>query len=102
MDELIYTHALWRVKEGKADEFVAAWNRLPEVFARLAEPPIGGTLIQSLEDPRVFYSFGPWRSPEDVSRMRADAECQDAFRRIIELCEEASPGAYRLVADIKL
>jgi hypothetical protein len=100
--ELIYTHALWRVKEGKADEFVAAWNRLPEVFAKLAEPPVGGTLIKSLDDPHVFYSFGPWRGLAAVSAMRADSDCQEAFRRLVELCDEAQPGAYRLIADIKL
>jgi hypothetical protein len=102
MKGVFYTHATWRVKRGREAEFVEAWNRLPEVFARLSARPAGGTLIQSLDDASLFYSFGPWESLADIEAMRNNPECQDAFRRIVELCEEARPGAFRVVADIRL
>lgn len=102
MEEAFYTHAMWRVKQGKETEFVEAWNKLPEIFARLSAPPIGGTLIQSLVDSGLYYSFGAWKNLADIEAMRNDAGCQEAFRRIIELCDEAQPGAYRVIADIRL
>jgi hypothetical protein len=67
-----YTLALWRVKEGREVEFVEAWKGLSDYFLDLPNPPGTGTLIRSAEDPRLFYSFGPWRSLEDIQRMRSD------------------------------
>jgi hypothetical protein len=40
--------------------FVAAWQELAAFFLALPVPPRWGTLLRSLEDPRLFYSFGPW------------------------------------------
>lgn len=31
--------------------------------------------------------------------MRADPEAQAGFSRLLELCEEAAPGSYRVVAE---
>ncbi|HEX8903352.1 MAG TPA: antibiotic biosynthesis monooxygenase [Longimicrobiaceae bacterium] len=72
MEEQVYTHALWRVKPGQEEEFVAAWRALSDAFVALPARPLWGTLIRSLADPSVFYSFGPWRSAGDVQAMRAD------------------------------
>ena len=98
-----YTHALWKVKPGKVEEFMQAWQGLGEAFANLpGKPSTYGTLIQSLSDPTEFYSFGPWDSLEDMQAMRADPSAQAAIRRIAELCNQATPGAYRVVAEIRL
>ena len=99
MDEVYYTHALWKVKTGKTEEFIAAWKSLGEIFLETGGTP-HGTLIQSLSDPTEFYSFGPWDSLEAMQAMRADARPQEAIRKVRELCDEATPGAYRLVAEL--
>jgi hypothetical protein len=39
-------------------------------------------------------------SSEDVAAMRADPIAQAAMKRVIALCESASPGLYRLVAHV--
>ena len=59
-EETAYTLALWRVKEGSEAEFVEAWKDLSDYFLNLPNPPGTGTLVGSVEDPRLFYSFGPW------------------------------------------
>lgn len=59
MSEEYYTLAPWRVRKGKQDEFVDAWRSLGDSFLSLPNPPGKGTLIQSLDDPQQFYSFGP-------------------------------------------
>src|SRR5437870_13550836 len=94
-----YTHALWRVKPGNEDAFIAAWKAIGDAFSAL--PGVGhGTLIQSLTDPALFYSFGPWNSLEDIQAMRSDPAAQEAMRKARELCEEAAPGSYRLIAHV--
>lgn len=93
-----YTHALWHVKEGRTDEFIAAWKKFGETLSRLpGRPALEGTLIQNLNDPLVFYSFGPWESLEFISLMRNDASVKEALSAIVENCQEARPGNYKTV-----
>ncbi len=98
----VYTHAVWVVRPGRADAFVAAWDRLAALFAGLPAPPRWGTLLQSTSDPMRFYSFGPWRDPSDVEAMRADPAVQAAFQALRELCTEMTPGACTLVRHVEV
>ena len=95
-----YTHAMWRVKPGNEEAFVQAWKALAAALTSLPHPGTQGTLIQSLTDPTLFYSFGPWDTLEDIAAMRSDPAAQEAIKRVRELCEEATPGAYRVVMEI--
>ena len=72
MAEQPYTLARWLVAPGNEDAFVAAWHDLAAFFLSLKQPPRWGTLLRSMEDPRLFYSFGPWPSTETIAAMRAD------------------------------
>jgi quinol monooxygenase YgiN len=101
MPETIYTLGVWRVKPEAESEFIAAWKALGEIFSQLPAPPIGkGTLIQSLTEPSLFYSFGPWSSAQAVQAMRQNPQAQTVIDRLRELCTEATPGSFRLVAEI--
>lgn len=98
MDEgTAYTLALWRVKEGREEEFVEAWKGLSEYFLGLPSPPGTGTLVRSVDDPGLFYSFGPWGSLEDIGRMRSDPRTPRMIGKLASLCEEAKPGTFRVV-----
>ena len=100
MEDQVYTLGVWHVKERHEAEFIAAWKDLGRIFASLPQPPSDkGLLIQSTTDPTLFYSFGPWRRSEDVAAMRADPSVQAGIKRIRELCIEATPGMFRLVAE---
>jgi len=100
MPEGIYTLGVWRVGPGQEATFVQAWKALGDVFARWPRPPAGqGTLIQSIADTGLFYSFGPWHSLEDISAMRANLDAQKGIGRLRELCTEATPGAFKVVAE---
>ncbi len=70
MSDEVYTLGAWRVKDGKQGEFVEAWKGLGRFFRGLPHPPGEGTLLQSLDTPQQFYSFGPWQSFDDVQEMR--------------------------------
>lgn len=100
MNNQVYTHARWYVKEDRQDEFIAAWQSLGSIFGALPHPPVGkGVLVQSTSDPKLFYSFGPWQSVEHVENMRNDPDAQAGIHRLVELCTEASPGTFRVVAE---
>jgi heme-degrading monooxygenase HmoA len=98
-----YTLAFWRVKPGRERDFIEAWAGLGAAFATLPSPPVfKGTLVQNVSDPSLFYSFGPWKSLEDIQTMRATPAAQAAIQRVVALCDEANPGAYRVVKEIEL
>lgn len=94
-----YTLGVWRVEEGKESEFIAAWKAVGEAFYELPHPPGPGTLLRSESDPSLFYSFGPWDRLEDIEAMRDDPRARAAIARLVELCTEASPGTFRVVAE---
>lgn len=98
MSEQVYTLGAWRVKEGNESEFVAAWKAVGRYFRSLPHPPGEGTLLQSLDEPQQFYSFGPWSSLDDIEEMRNRPETPDQLGKLMELCEKGRPGAFRVVA----
>ena len=98
MSDEIYTLGAWRVKDGNQSEFVEAWKALGRYFRGLPQPPGEGTLLQSLDDPQQFYSFGPWRSLEDIQDMRSRPDTAREIAKLMELCEEGLPGAFLVVA----
>ncbi len=101
MDSRVYTLGMWRVKPGKEEEFIEAWKGLSEVFSKLPQPPGGkGTLVQSLNDPLLFYSFGEWSSMDAIQAMRKDMNAQAGIKQVGELCTEATPGSFRVVAEV--
>lgn len=100
MQDAVYTLGVWRVKPGQEEEFVAAWKALGQIFSELPNPPGTGTLIQSVSDPQLFYSFGPWKRVEDIEEMRSNPRAQTGIQRLISLCAEATPGTFRVVAEV--
>jgi heme-degrading monooxygenase HmoA len=96
--EEYYTLGVWRAKEGREDELVETWKAIGDAFASLPDPPGTGTLLQSLDDPTLFYSFGPWPSLEAIQAMRSFEPAREAIARMQEVCEEARPGNFRVVA----
>lgn len=98
MSDEVYTLGVWRVKHGREDEFVAAWQALGRYFNGLPHPPGKGTLLQSLDEPQQFYSFGPWLSIDDIQEMRNHPETPTEISRLMDLCEDGRPGAFRVAA----
>lgn len=95
-----YTLASWYIHEGQEAKFLRVWNdELASAFLN-CDPSANGTLIQSLDDPRLFYSFGPWESLEKMHAARADPNVGDAISKLISLCVEAKPGLFRVVLRI--
>lgn len=96
----VYTLGRWLVKPGQEEAFVQAWKELGACFLGLPHPPGVGTLVRSIDNPQLFYSFGPWDSLQDIQAMRADARTPAMLRRLADLCAEAAPGTFKLVASM--
>ena len=99
MSEQPYTLARWHVKPGHEEAFVAAWHELAAVFLLLKTPPRWGTLLRSVEDPRLFFSSGPWPSMETIAAMRAHPSTAGAIGKLTALCEETELGTYLVAAS---
>ena len=100
MAERYFTHATWQVKPGSEQQFERIWREdLARAFQAVS-PEATGTLIQSLDDPLRYVSFGPWQSLADMQRARSDPSAQQALAKLRGLCETATPGAFRVVLTI--
>lgn len=95
----VYTLGVWRVKDGSQSEFIDAWKGLGDHFRSLPHPPGQGTLLQNLDEPQQFYSFGPWGTLDDIEEMRNHPDTPAEIGKLMDLCEEGRPGAFRVVAS---
>jgi heme-degrading monooxygenase HmoA len=94
-----YTSGLWEVKEGKEEDFVAAWTD----FVNWAkEQPGSGTfrLVRDTEDPRRFLSFAPWASFEDQATWKQTDEFRARMKRVQEHVDRFEPSTYELVVQV--
>jgi hypothetical protein len=89
-----YTMSSWRVTSGQEVAFREAWTDLDRAFFALRRRPLSGTLLQHRTDPTLFISLGCWTSSDDIEAMRRDPSAQDAFLRLIELCDDAEMSSF--------
>ena len=100
MSEEIYTLGVWHVTPGAEEAFIATWKELGALFMSLSQPPGPGTLVQSIDQPQLMYSFGSWPSLEAVQAMRSNPRVPEMIARLSTLCEKAKPGTFRVVATV--
>jgi hypothetical protein len=101
MTDKYYTLSVWKVRPGVEEEFKAAWRDLAKIFTELADPPLTEILLQSIGDPLLFYSFGPWESHDAVIAMRRDPAAMNEIKRVTELCSEVMPGTFKMIDEIE-
>lgn len=95
-----YSLGRWLVTPGREDDFVARWKDLAKFFYSLEHPPPAGTgvLIRSLQEPSLYYSFGPWDDPQHVVEMRMRPEAGAIIGDLVGMCTDASAGSFEVVA----
>ena len=93
----IYTHGMWHVKEGREEEFVAAWQAFAQMGMDIAGAQ-GVRLIQDLDRKNIFFSFGGWDTVEKVQAFREDQAFQAAVDKMSEMLDrfEIFTGAARV------
>ncbi|MFZ0453130.1 MAG: hypothetical protein WAM24_05215 [Ignavibacteriaceae bacterium] len=100
MKDNFYTFALWKIKDNNEEEFLHIWERdFAPAFIKL-NPYSTITLIQSLENHSIYYSFGPWINAEQMQSSRADKKYRVAISKLVSLCAEAKPGSFKNIFSI--
>ena len=84
-----YTHGKWKVKEGREDDFIAAWKG----FGRFAADSgaTGIRLLQDLQTPAHFYSFGSWSEAGQITAFRGSPEFQRYVDGMQDMTESFEP-----------
>jgi len=96
--ERIFAAGVWSVRPGNEQAFIAAWKEFSAWTALHQRGSGYGNLLQDLENPSRFISFGPWDDLESVRAWRQQPEFRKALTRFMDLCDEVTPGTFRLVA----
>ena len=100
MKDEFYTLTYWHVKENSEEEFINIWKKdFAPVFMKL-NPYSKVTLVQSLENPNIYYSFGPWINVEQMQASRADKNYRSAIIKLVSLCSEARPGSFKNILSV--
>ena len=95
MKDDFYTLTSWKVKDNNQEEFLHIWETdFAPAYIKL-NPYSKITLINSLENPYVYYSFGPWINLGQMQTARASYEYRSAFSKLVSLCDEAKPGSFK-------
>lgn len=95
----LYTHGRWVVKEGQEAAFQAAWQEFAEWTNANISGAVNGEarLLQDLDDPRIFFSFGPWESLEAIQAWRASDGFQERIGRMRDLLASFEAHTMRTV-----
>jgi len=94
----VYTAGLWTVRPGNEALFIAAWQEFATWTTQHGPGNPNARLLQDLNEPRRFLSFGLWDSNESVDAWRQLPEFQAFFAKAKELCEAIEPYTLRQVA----
>ena len=96
----LYTHAVWVVRSGCEDEFVARWREMAEWTAE--NVPGAGTarLLQDEDHHGRFISLGPWESREAVSSWNSLLGFQERIGRMRDLLETFTRSTMTLRAEV--
>ncbi len=98
-DSRPYTAGVWRVKPGRADEFVAAWTEFADWTAANVAGAGWVKLLRDRDDPDRFVTIGPWDSPEAIAAWRAEDGWKERVARIRDLLDGFEPSTLEVVVE---
>lgn len=77
-----YTQGTWKVKPGRAADFVSAWTEFADWTMREVPGASWAKLLRATTDENRFVSFGPWQSLEAIDAWRVPDESRTAAARL--------------------
>ncbi len=100
MHENFYQQALYVVKDGNEDLFIAAWDKFINALAEASVAQfIKGTLIQNQSNSKIFYSFGSWESLEPIKNLQQNTAIKNTLSNMSNLCEKVEADSYTIVRE---
>jgi heme-degrading monooxygenase HmoA len=95
-----FTAAVWKVQEGKEQEFIKEWTKFADWSSRVAGASTG-RLMQDSQDPSRFISVGEWDDAESIKQWREHPEFKQAMSNFSKLlAEPAKPQQMKEVAKV--
>lgn len=95
-----YTFAVWSVRPGREDDFVAGWRELAEWTAANAPGAGISRLLQDEDQPTRFISVGPWDDKDAIAASRSQLGFQERIARLREMLETFTPANLALRAEV--
>jgi quinol monooxygenase YgiN len=93
-----YTHGIWQVKQGRGEEFVAAWEEFAAWSMQQARGISWGVLLRDHADGQRFIGVGAWESADDIAFWRWDPGFEERFERLKALVDHYEFGTMELAA----
>jgi quinol monooxygenase YgiN len=93
-----YTHGVWHVKPGRADEFIAAWTEFAAWSLEQAQGVSWGVLLRDTANVNRLVGVGAWATFEDIEFWRWDPEFEQWFARLEEMVDDVEFSTMELVA----
>lgn len=94
----IFSSAIWVVKSGNEQKLIDLWSDFADWTGKNIAGSTEASLLQSLDEPQKFLSFGPWQSLESVEDWRSRPQFKEYFSQLQEICEEITPMTLKKVA----
>ena len=96
-----YTLGIWTVKAGYESEFIKVWSTFATWTAK-NYPGIGkANLLQDLDNPSKFVSYGLWDDVKTIKRWRETDEFKAFVIKVKNLCDDFLPTTMMLVYSTK-
>ena len=96
----VYTLGIWKVQAGRENDFVRAWSEMANnTKADFTESV--ATLLQDMDEPRTFISFGPWESLEQIEQWRSSDTFKNGVGSIRSLLDDFAPHTMQIAARIE-
>lgn len=95
----LYTLGEWTPKEGRENDFVAAWRDLAEWTENNISGSSWAKLLRDRKDPRRFVSFGPWQDDDAVAAWRNHPGFKTRVGKIQDLVEAFVPHSMDIAAE---
>jgi len=81
-----YTFGIWTIKPGKESEFINLWSAFAETTVRTYGEIGKAHLLQDIENPSRFITFGEWKSLDIVLNWRES----EGFKSFTESAKKLS------------
>lgn len=100
-ERIAYSVGIWIIKPGREQDFISTWTDLVEWAIDHGMGAIWGTLVQDIDEPRRFISFGPWESMDRIKAWRDDPKYKEFMMRMRAFCETGQPMNLKEIGHVE-
>jgi quinol monooxygenase YgiN len=82
----LYSNGVWKVKNGQEENFKAVWKEFAELALK-NHGALEGTLLQEIDNTKIFVSFGLWENTEYTQKWQNSPEFKSYMAKFKDLCD---------------